>query len=465
MKGGTITLRSYQEVGVDWLRAHPRGILGDDVGLGKSFTALGAISETVPTMIICPAYLQWQWIDENLVPFYGEWIREHCVIVTGEVPTRAKLLAPGKLFYITGYHTFMDRMLVKLRKELLLRKWEQVILDEAHLLRGHGSQWTKNMWKMHFGTVEMLTGTPIVNNPGDLYPLLRLCDPKKFTSYWQFVEAWCVMSQTPWAIEVGPVRTELLPAWHKLLDQYMLRRMLRDYLPEIPKEIQHIIPVVLTPQQQRAHDRAKKTWIIDHPDARSAVPAKSGGALVTKLRQLTSGFVTHEDGTIEHFGTSPKIDVTINLIKDKPDEYNWIVFTWFRESAELVRKAVLDSTLGKDRDVYILHGDHAAEERAARVSKWKEKPNSILIATQASLQAGANLQNCWNVIFYEDDYLPATRIQALGRLVRSGQEERVQEYHIQARKTVDGSVWRTQQRRDSNNLKALIADLYSDTEE
>jgi SNF2 family DNA or RNA helicase len=358
------------------------------------------------------------------------------------------------------------RTLVPTRPQLLTTDWCVVIFDEAHRLRGRNSIWTKSAMKLSAKFLWMLTGSPVVNNPGDMWPLLRLCKPKENRSYWAFVKEWCQIEETHWATKVLGIKPELERAFHSLLDTVMLRRTLETVIEEHVREhgvppvwtqepVTHIVQIDLTPTLQRAHDVAKKEWFIQHPDLDSQVAISSGAALITKLRQLTSGYVMEEGQVQLITKENPKLVVLGELMSDLETE-PLVIFCWYRQTARLL----LDMVQKTGRPVWKLTGDETPQEREKNITLWTKEPDGVIIATIESLQEGANLQHSSTVIFMEHGFLPTVVFdQCVGRVRRFGQTKLVNVYHFIARQTVDVHVWQTLLDRQQVVIRALLDDL------
>ena len=452
-----IQLRSYQKEAVEFFQKHPRAILADEPGLGKTFPVIDAALQAspcdAPVLFVVPSYLMAQW--RNAILDYNP-----NVLIT--VLQRADAPVPPDYngYVICSYHTLMNAGVAK-HPELLKIKWAAVVLDEAHRLRGRKSQWTKNIAKLKANNVWMLTGTPIVNNPGDLWPLLRLCDPKTFSSYWKFVSTWCETQQTPFATEIVGLRPGIEKSFHAMLDNYLLRRSIEDHLPEIPEQIERTITVKLSPLLQKAHDRAKRDWFIDHPNLDDPIVATSGGALVTKLRQLTAGWlIPLDEESDEDEPNSPKLDACVEYIQDHPTE-QIVVFAYFRATARALHRRLCDA----GRSVFLATGAQSPGLRAETVETWKSAPNAVIVATISALQEGANLQNAHTVCFVEHSYLPSDMEQCVARLRRFGQTYPVNVVHFVAEKTVDEAVVRVARKREKNILRALLRDLQDEPTE
>ena len=443
----TITLKNYQRTAFAALRANPRYILGDAPGIGKTFPSIHAAAECShgkPKLIVVPAYLMYQWRNQI-------WNYLHPSV---EVYVMERSMAPVPADYtgwvIISYHTLTTAG-VRKHPELLSMRWGAVVFDEAHRLRGRNSQWTKAAYKLRAEHIWMLTGTPLVNNPGDIWPLLRILKPSDYTSYWRFVGEWCVLEQNPWTTKVGGIKREREKEFYAMLEPMMLRRTFDDDIIKaevnLDDPINHFVPVTLRPAVLKAHAKALRDWVIENPDLDMGKAISSGGALVIALRKLTVGILP--DAPVD----TAKLDTAVDILSDRLDGSH-VVFTWFRETAH-----ILFDRITAARPAFLVTVDIPAAERERRIEAWKQTPGAVIVATMASMQEGVNLQLAESVIFCEQHYLPATLDQAMARVRRFGQTRPVAVYYLYAQGTVDETVWRVMQGRHVNVQKALLEDL------
>ena len=456
-----ITLWDYQKQAKAFLLDNPRSILADEPGMGKTFPAISAGNFVAPNsrkLVIAPPYLLDQWV-QAITQYDSTAISQ---IVTRSSPTISEDYCG---WIIVNYHMFMDGGITK-HPELINYHWSVVIADESHRLRGRKSQWTKNVLKLSSDYFWMLTGTPIVNNPGDLFPLLRIIDKKTFTSYWRFVGTWCETEQNPWTTVIKGVNPDLEVAFSDMLEPYMLRRTYQTAIDEeytrtgnvplwtdLPIETPHVF--TMPSAMKKAHDTARKEWFIEHPDLNDPVAITSGGALVAKLRQLTAGFVVEDGAIVGTIKDNPKLSILSEYLADHENEPT-IVFCWFRDTCSLTSNHLKGTT---NRPVFEIRGGISQADRNTRVEEWKKSSNGIIVATLASLTEGVNLQHSSFLIFLEHDYLPSTIQQAIARVRRAGQTKRVRVVNIMADKSIDTAVYRTLSTRDRNIRRALLENI------
>lgn len=147
-------LREYQRAAVERMLSMEGNILlADEPGLGKTPTAIEYANRLRPDdlVIVCPASLRLNWRAE-----LERWLtyRPACIDVLSYEGMTKRPLTP-----------------VPERKRL-------VVFDEAHYLKNPKAKRTKAALKLKQDKILFLTGTPVVNRPIDLYPILSLCSAK-----------------------------------------------------------------------------------------------------------------------------------------------------------------------------------------------------------------------------------------------------------------------------------------------
>lgn len=436
-----VTLYDFQETAEEFLSSHPRCILGDEPGVGKSYPAIEAAQKLDgPKLIICPRYVIPNWIK-----YLGQYNITNFAVVVGSITKKNELLDGDYDWYIITYnmlgqtHNKTARGRDKEAKytQILRKKWKVVLLDEAHRLRGRKSQWTQSAFKLRADNVWMLTGSPMYRSPQDIWPLLKMCDPKRFRSFWKFVEHYCITRATPFGTDVVGIRHPKV--FQTMLSDYMMRRTIDEVGVNLPELLEpRVVTCELTPKVMTQYKQLKKDFRMQNPDSEEFVRVQAMGQ-AHKLRQLVA-----KDPN--------KLSTLQEVLEDVNERV--VIFTWFRDSAAAVAEKVGTSM--------VVTGAIDAFKRHEHFEMLEANPYGRLVATIESMKEGVNLQHTSKVIFYEADWVPESNRQAIGRFYRAGQKKHVQVYHIQAESTLDGKVFEVAERRSKEIDRALTEEFYED---
>ena len=174
------TLFAHQEEGARWLAARHRAGLHDDMGLGKTATAITALDllGAKRGIVVCNASIKENWRRELLKwTFVNRRIRK----------ARDATDLNDFLKYYYDVMIVSYDMATRWHKPLMNRLsiLNFVIVDEAHktknpeaartiALKGKLSDGIGGITQFANYTWE-LTGTPVPNDPVDLYPFLKFC--------------------------------------------------------------------------------------------------------------------------------------------------------------------------------------------------------------------------------------------------------------------------------------------------
>ena len=271
-------LRSYQDGGCDFLVKHRRVVLADEMGLGKTVQVLAAIKKLDLTqesvLVVCIGSSLYVWKKE-----VAKWLPElPFTMVIGNAARRHSIwknLPSGMVACTFGV----------LRQDInVMRKfWVLIIADEAHNLHNRKTKSFKSFKRLRSTYLFLVTGSPVKRGPESLWTFLYLIDPKRFGSYWRFVNAFCMIIDGPFGKEnLGPKN---ITALRELLKDKLLRRRKVDVAPELPPKIRQLLPVEPTPLQARIHKQLAQEMVAELPSGDLLV-ASTVLAKLVRLRQL-----------------------------------------------------------------------------------------------------------------------------------------------------------------------------------
>ena len=375
-------------------------INGNEMGTGKTVETLSAAKAMGCTdnLIVCRRNLQYIW-------------REH--ITDWSIPGNFTFATFGDLQKHYGLP--------------FTNTWDMAIFDEGHRLKTRSSRQSQGAMMLPARNKVIVTGTPVLNNPMELWSQLHILDPRQFTSFWQFVYSHCIMSDettkdgNQYKKFVGLRDKERL---HRLLSYYMIRRTKEEVLPYLPPVIYKERRVSFSREQRRIYSNLLKLLFSDIRDENGNTPndpqfviAKTALVRVGKLLQLCASKQLLEDNLLIDStpNESPKTKAVIEILKsEEVKNEQAIVFTWYTKHSDILcfalNRAGIPTTLYNSR---ISQG-----ERDVSIRDFRSGHHRVLVGTIGSLGEGHNLENAGVVIFAGKSWVPAHNEQAIARVHR-----------------------------------------------
>ena len=442
-----VKLRPYQLDGLTKMLGRKRWLEFDDMGLGKTLTCLTtflvqADLSSRRALILCGKNAMGVWKQE-----LDKWFSEPSIIYSGTVAQRKKIWEEFETrtdvhFLITTYSMMKE----------LPKLWEGVFADEIHQsgLLNHKSQ-TAAMFEdlvKHVKYVYLITGTPIRQGVVDLYEPLHIVDPENFPNYWGFVNKYCTVIKTPFGkqIERNPSN---VPAFRKMLDTYMIRRLKTEVLKDLPGKQRNIIPLTMTPKQKAIYDDLLEEFMHEEEDTQCITLAPNQMVVDLRLRQVLCCprlLGVDDDGA----GFEYLSEVVPDLLQASRPV---VIFTPFRQVIPLLEDLIKGWKIGAS--IHVLQGGmtpaaFANAWQSFQESKSKNKIMLCVIKSGASFHA-TEAADCF-FLGYEWDF--NLNVQAEDRLCRLGQENFVQcNYLLHEGDTIDEAV------KARLNEKQLAADF------
>lgn len=392
-------LKPWQRAGVVWILEYQRVILADKPGLGKTIQTLAAMEagNYYPAFIICPAGLRLNWAVEcsRFLPHRKVEILYNAS--SGNHTAEIFLLSYEALeTWIDGIKTVGP---------------EVIVLDEAHYIKNYmtgRAKLAREVGKYSARKIA-LTGTPITGQPSDLMQLLIFTGTlNRFGGFWKFGERYCDAKEV--TLPDGRSRWDFSGA----INLEELRDRLRDEnvflsrgtdLLDLPGKNTEVFTVDPDPEFYLDYVAAEEDFIEYLRANDLKVPGKKALAIVklSGLRTLAS-----------RCKYAAAIQWVENWLLETDQNDRLIVFTWYRETAEIF-----------DRFGPVLTGDIDSQERFEAIQSWRAGTGRVLTLTMGAGGTGLNLFEANYGLFVEMDWLPLTMEQAEGRLYRMGQTKPV----------------------------------------
>jgi SNF2 family DNA or RNA helicase len=385
-------------------------LLADEMGLGKCLEALTVAAVDFERgyasrmLVVCPSFLKWNWV-EDIVEFTNfTWIVLH-----GDPKQRQQV-----------YQDFNHDILI-VGYEQLARDWEYInelkfdilCVDEAHYIKNRTAARTKAVLKVKRTRTFLLTGSPMLNRPNELWTLLHCIDPKRFNKYWPFVNRYCVFGGWKSKQIVGAKNKQELRG---ILQEYMIRRLKKDCL-DLPDK-QHIrVYVDLHPEQKKLYDQIEADMKLHIPN--NPTPLQAENILTRYLRHKQ---VCGTPATLGFPDDSTKLDRAVEMIQeftegsDDQPATPVVVFTQFRGVADALDKRLAIA----DIPCWQLNGDTPQQKRILLTQDWANSPVKGVLILMLQMAVGLNLTAANKGIFIDQLYVPKLNEQAEDRMHRIG---------------------------------------------
>lgn len=376
-------LKPFQQIGATFLASHAHALLADEMGLGKTVTALAAAEQVGArkVLVVCPASVRLNWAQEA-----------------------AECGVTFPLFHVISYHGASSSVV----RRQLAAAYDAIVMDEAHYLKSTDSARSAAVLGSNGGLARRahfkwaLTGTPVLNRPVELYPILRVLHGRalgKYESFERFTQRYCGAYWDGYTVNVkGASHLDELSS---ILKSFMLRRTKAEVLPELPPRVISRPPLELGELELTSVYDVEAS-ITDREAYLSPVHEQFSqlGDLARLLRATGEA----------------KVRAIVDFIKEMSVD-KVVVFARHRTVIERMRMQFGDAAVD-------YHGGMNDNEKAAAVNAFKNnKDVKVFIGQIQAAGTGINgLQTvCNTVVFAELSWVPGEMAQAIDRCHRIGQ--------------------------------------------
>ena len=450
-RGFVGTLRDYQREGLGWFEFLQRfgfgGCLADDMGLGKTVQVLALLesrrngranrngdgseakkgtavshgSETLPSLVVVPRSLIFNWQQEAARFTPALRLLTH----TGADRTKGSKHFEDYDLVITTYGT--------LRRDALHfqeAEFDFVILDEAQAIKNARTESAKAARLLKAKHRLALSGTPVENHLGELWSLFEFLNPGMLGAASVFQ-----LSTTGTRAPDEETRTML----GRALRPFLLRRTKQQVAKELPEKLEQTIYCEMEGAQRRQYDELRDFYRASLLEKIESIGIKRSKIQILeallRLRQTAChpGLVT---GSVDDNEPSAKLDVLMPQLSEVTEEgHKALVFSQFTSFLSIVRRRL--EREGIDYE-YL---DGKTRNRGVAVERFQNDPKCklFLISLKAGGQ-GLNLTAAEYVFLLDPWWNPAVEAQAIDRAHRIGQARRVFAYRLITRDTVEEKV-------------------------
>lgn len=442
-----MSYKDYQRVGIEYLvREDERcsnTLLGDEMGLGKTIQVIGAINylsdvlsgrKLGKVLIVTPASLKINW---------GRELRKWLVGPLSWGIADSKYFPRNRDIIIINYD-----ILEKWSPIIMSTDFDLIIADEAHYLKNPKTKRSKLFYAIAAKRRIYATGTPIVNRPREIFPLVHSLDPEQFPRFVPFAIRYCGghKSGNSWDFS-GASNLEELQA--RLRSTIMIRRLKKDVLSELPPKTRNIIELPaprgiaeLLRKELEAYEEKEpqiEALKLAVKEAKQANNTIEYAQAVETLKQK-SGQMLGDISTLRKEVALKKVPIIIDYLesiwKDDPERkivlwcHHHVVMDSFLQHFKYFTTKVR----GEEKEpAYAIKfsGEETFKERDENVQRFQNDPRCLLFIGQTLAGGvGITLTASSHCIFAELDWVPGNITQAEDRCHRIGQQDNVLVEHL-----------------------------------
>jgi len=441
----------FQKAGIQYAVQRDNVLFGDEMGLGKTIQAVGVINATPDirkVLVVSPASLKLNWKRE-----LEKWlVRPLSVgIANGDIPDVDVVIVS---YDILGKH----------KAALMNRKWDLLVADEAHYIKNPKAQRTqhlvgsekkdKSLGKyVHVPGISdqaerkaFLTGTPMLNRPIELWPIVSTLAPETFPNFMGFAKRYAGAYEGRYGWDFSGA-THLDELQDKLRSTVMVRRLKKDVLTELPAKRRQVIELEPTGEAKKQL-AAESALAANHEgnleQLRAAVElAKASesddeyNAAVAKLRDAAQ-VAFEEISRQRHAVALSKVPFVVEHVKNVLDhESKVIVFAHHRDVIDAIMAAFPSEAVK-------LTGEDSTEGRQKAVDDFQNNPDvKLFVGSIKAAGVGITLTASSHVVFAELDWVPGNVTQAEDRAHRIGQQDSVLIQHLVFDESLDAKMAKT----------------------
>ncbi|MBP3610461.1 MAG: SNF2 helicase associated domain-containing protein [Lachnospiraceae bacterium] len=433
-------LRPYQELGFRWLMTlsdhQLGGILADDMGLGKTLQAIVYMKamkerdEQNQFLIVCPTSLVYNWMDEleNFTPDL------RCRVITGTPEERSVLIKDSsEIDVIITSYPLLRRDIANYEE----KKFHTVFLDEAQFIKNAASLNAKSVKALQAFHRFALTGTPIENSLSELWSIFDFVMPYYLLTHSRFVKQY--------EKQILKNDEAALNSLNKRIRPFILRRMKKDVLHDLPEKVETKFLTDLTMEQKKIYLSFLESFRGELGDDFSAETINRSRvqilAALTRLRQICC----HPGTFLDNYeGESGKLDLFLQILPDLVSNgHRILVFSQFTSMLDIIQKSLKE--LGYE--YFYMEGNTKVSERNDYVKRFNAGEGQLFLISLKAGGTGLNLVGADTVIHFDPWWNPAVEDQATDRAHRIGQKNSVQVIKLITKGTIEEKIFKLQKKK------------------
>ena len=454
-------LYDFQKDGIKFgIERKGRILLADEMGVGKTVQAIGIAlmyKEEWPVLIICPSSLKFVWRDEIL-----KWIPN-----INDDKINIQIFKSSKDYFKCGVKIYIMSydLTVKLEDKITEKNFKFIIADEAHYMKSPDAKRTKCLMPIikRSKRVILITGTPILAKPVELYPLLTMLRPDLFHNFKEFGNRYCDPKRNFFGMDwTGSSNPKEL---NYILRHIMIRRLKKEVMNQLPPKKRQKVEIQTDPKvikQIQAINLSSEKIIekinelnnsqINPNPANYVNPEKPENDNENLLNLFNKVYNLSAEAKIS--GVKEYIHYLID------NKCKFLIFAHHMKMLDGIEEEVKKLKV----DYIRIDGKVKLEKRQEYVYKYQHDETCLVaILSITACYTGITLTAASTVVFSELHMTPAVMIQAEDRAHRIGQEhECVNIHYLYGPDTIDEVLFRMLNQKQnifSNTLDNMVKNM------
>ena len=416
-------LRPYQEEGFEWaMRLAAAGLgacLADDMGLGKTLQALAVMlarAANGPALVVMPTSLIGNWRSEALR--FAPSLRVHIYAEKGSTSERASVIAG------MGRHDVLlvSYPMLQIDGDAFADKlWATLVLDEAQAIKNAAAKRSQAVFALQATFRLAMSGTPIENRLGELWSVMRACNPGLLGTLARFNERFANLIERQ--NDRGAQRT-----LKRLIAPFILRRTKAQVLADLPPRTELVLQVQGDDAEKAHYEALRREALVAAEKSLSGDGAGQAHlnvlAGLTRLRRaacdprLVTPTLKRPGAKVTAFAELATVLVA--------NGHKALVFSQFVDFLALLREPLDAAGIAYQ----YLDGSTPSAERTKRVEAFQNGEGDLFLISLKAGGFGLNLTVADYVVIADPWWNPAAEDQASGRAHRIGQQRPVTVYRL-----------------------------------
>jgi len=487
----------HQRVAYDNAHGTDGHALFKEQGTGKTLVVIrrilkeaqAKVGDLYRAIVVCPNNVRHNWVRELWAFNQDMEVGGDAVVLQGDLIKRVGALTrvlrnrPGKRFavVVVSYDT-----LIAAWDSIKLIQWDLASLDESHYIKNPRAQRTRYalLLRDKANARMALTGTPVSNHIGDLYPQLEFLGEgySGFTTAKAFRQFFNKSVKLP---DGSEKLTELqrVPVLKERLARLSTIVRKHEALPLLPPKSYDVVSVDMAPQQEKVYRELASKLAVEIEEDLERDDGRNRQLLVQnvltkllRLSQITSGYVTwdgvySDEGEelqpkeIEYVNPNPKLEALVRLLKqtDEPDR-KWIVWACWTPNIEQIVPRLEREGFGT-----VTYYGQTQDREYSEWSFNNERKTRVLVGNPQTGAEGLTLlgydpkadnpdtTNCDHLVYYSSRWSMVDRSQSEDRPHRKGTRLPVRVSDLLVFGTVEEQIHKRvmQKRKDALDIQEV----------